>query len=337
MSAATQQPKAPVGPEAARRTGSLVRSELLRFATRRFIQVLLGLAVLGWLGAIGIGLLSFDQPTPADYAVAEAEYERVIADEEEWREECAEQAEAAGQPTDAFCGPPLTVENFLQVEPFDLGATAEVGAMGFAAAAAVLAFLVGATWIGAEWSNRSIVALLFWVPNRLKVMGAKLGVLTVAAAVIGVAAQAAWLAMAGILDAAAGSGAELPDGFWSELLAAQGRAVLLTVLIALIGFGLANLTRNTGAALGVGFVYFAVLENALRIWDPMVERWLLTRNAVSLVLPGGSEVYDYDDIDATGNPATYLISNLHGGLVVAAFAAVIVGIGAWLFARRDLH
>jgi hypothetical protein len=314
-----------------------VRSELLRFATRRFIQVLLGLAVLGWLGAIGIGLLSYDQPTPEDFAVAQAEYERVLADEEEWRAECAEQAEAAGQPADAFCGPPLTVEDFLQVEPFDLASNGNVGAMASAAAASVLAFLVGATWIGAEWSTRSIVALLFWVPNRLTVMAAKLAVLAVAAAVIGVAAQAAWLGMAWILDAAAGSGAQLPDGFWGELLAEQGRAVLLTVLIALIGFGLANLTRNTGAALGVGFVYFAVLENALRIWDPMVERWLLTRNAVSLVLPGGTEVYDYSATTTNGEPPGFLVTNLHGGLVVAAFAAVIVGVGVWLFARRDLH
>jgi hypothetical protein len=191
VSAATQRPEAPVGPGAPGRTGSLVRSELLRFATRRFIQVLLGLAVLGWLGAIGIGLLSYDQPTPEDFAVAQAEYERVLADEEEWRAECAEQAEAAGQPADAFCGPPLTVEDFLQVEPFDLASNGNVGAMAFAAAASVLAFLVGATWIGAEWSTRSIVALLFWVPNRLTVMAAKLAVLAVAAAVIGVAAQPA--------------------------------------------------------------------------------------------------------------------------------------------------
>ena len=30
--------------------------------------------------------------------------------------------------------------------------------------------------------------------------------------------------------------------------------------MALLGFGLANLTRNTGAALGVAFVYFVILR-----------------------------------------------------------------------------
>ncbi|RBY89067.1 hypothetical protein DQ244_14985 [Blastococcus sp. TBT05-19] len=337
MSAATQQPKAPAGPEGDRRGGSLLRSELLRFTTRRFIQVLLGLAVLGWLGAIGIGLASFDHPTEADYAVAQETFEQAREDDEQWREECAAQAEEAGQAVDDFCGPPMTVEDFLQVQPFDLASNATPGTMGFAAAASVLAFLVGATWIGAEWSNRSIVALLFWVPNRLTVMGAKVVVLALAAAVIGAAAQAAWLLMAWILDSAAGSGRELPDGFWDELLAAQGRAVVLTVLIALLGFGLANLTRNTGAALGVAFVYFAILESALRGFVGLsADRWSLLVNAVALVLPGGTRIYDYSTDFAT-EPPSYLVTNLHGGLVVGLYVAVVVGIGTWLFARRDLH
>ena len=76
--------------------------------------------------------------------------------------------------------------------------------------------------------------------------------------------------MAGILDAAAGTDDALPAGFWGDLLPTQGRSVSLAVLAALIGFGLANLTRNTGAALGIGFVYFAILETAIRILRPML-------------------------------------------------------------------
>ena len=76
----------------------------------------------------------------------------------------------------------------------------------------MLAFLIGATWIGAEWSTRSLVALLFWVPQRMKVMGVKLVVLVVASALFGVAVQALWLAMAGILNAAAGTDDALPPG-----------------------------------------------------------------------------------------------------------------------------
>ena len=151
----------------------------------------------------------------------------------------------------------------------------------------MLGFLIGATWIGAEWSSRSLVALLFWEPRRLRVAGAKIGVLIGASALLGVVAQAAWLAMAGILNATAGDGGRLPGSFWSTLFALQGRSVLLTVLASLVGFGLANLTRNTGAALGAGFVYFAILETAVRALRPTWQPWLLSNNAVALMYPRG--------------------------------------------------
>ena len=71
------------------------------------------------------------------------------------------------------------------------------GAVGFGVLSAVLAGLIGATWIGAEWSSRSLVALLFWVPQRMRVMGTKIAVLVGAALLLGVVAQAGWLAMSG--------------------------------------------------------------------------------------------------------------------------------------------
>ena len=338
MSAVMQQPTTSPEPGATTRRGSLFRSEMHRFRSRRFIQVLLGLAVLGWVAATGIALLNYGEPTAADYAVAQEQLDQVTAGEEEWREQCAADAEAAGQPVDQFCGPPLTVEDFLTKAPFDFAASGEGGAMGFAAAAAVLAFLIGATWIGAEWSTRSIVALLFWVPNRLKVVVTKIGVLALATAVLGVVAQVGWLLMAWILRALVGTDDELPADFWPDLLAAQGRSVLLTVLAGLLGFGLANLIRNTGAALGVGFVYFAVVENALRLFEPTWDRWLLSTNAGALVFPGGVRVTDYSaPTTEFGEAPFYLVTNLHGGMVVTAFAAVIVGVGVLLFTRRDLH
>ncbi|SEL40642.1 ABC-type transport system involved in multi-copper enzyme maturation, permease component [Blastococcus sp. DSM 46786] len=343
MSAVTEQPTTSPEPAATRPRGSLFRAEVHRFTSRRFIQVLLALATLGWLGAVVIGLLNFGEPTDADLAAATQQRDEFLAGEREFRQVCEQDAEQAGQPVDQFCGPPLTesdvpVEDFLTTAPFDLASAGEAGAVGFAVAAAVLAFLIGATWIGAEWSTRTIVALLFWVPNRLKVIGTKTGVLALAALTLGVAAQLAWLAMAWLLDALVGSDRGVPDGFWSGLLAAQGRGIVLTVLVGLIGFGLANLVRNTGAALGVGFVYFAVAENALRILEPTTDRWLLSTNSIALVLPGGLELFDLGGGGpSAAEPTTYLVSNLQGGLVVGVFAAVLIGVGTWLFVRRDLH
>ena len=128
-----------------------------------------------------------------------------------------------------------------------------------------LAALVGATWIGAEWSSRSLVALLFWVPRRMQVMGAKLAVLVLARRCSASSRRSAgWRCPASCAPSSAPA-TPCPHGFWGDLLQTQGRGVLLTVIAALLGFGLTNLVRNTGAALGIAFVYFVVVETAVKI------------------------------------------------------------------------
>ncbi|MGY1772571.1 hypothetical protein [Blastococcus sp. SYSU D00813] len=348
MSAVTE--RRPVTDEAVPvpRLRGLLRAEVHRFRSRRFIQVLVALTVVGFAVATGIGLLNLGTPTDAEVAAARAEAERFVAEQEVFREQClADPTIPDDVPAEEFCGPPLTladvggVESFLDRAPFDLAGSATDGALAVAALASALAFAMGATWIGAEWSTRSIVALLFWVPRRGTVMGAKIGVLTAAAALYGALAQALWLAVAGVLRAAVGTDDPLPDGFWGALLQTQARAVLLTVVAALLGFGLANLVRNTGAALGTAFVYVVVVENAVRVLRPRWDPFLLSTNALGLVQDGGLTLQLPDDAsvspDGASVPAEYVVGHLQAGVLLLAVTAVVVGAGTVLFARRDLH
>jgi hypothetical protein len=332
-------PQDPVAATAQPRSGSLLRAEARRFRSRRFIRLLLALALLGWLVAVAVGLSHFGRPSPADLAAARQQVTQVVADSNAGRQQCLDDPQRPKDvPVEQTCGEPLTaadvpLDQFLPHPPFSLAQQGTSGALGFGAVAAVLGFLIGATWIGAEWSSRSLVALLFWEPRRLRVIGAKAGVLVGATALLGVLAQAAWLAMVGILEVTAGDGGRLPAGFWSHLLALQGRSVLLTVLAALVGFGLANLVRNTGAALGAGFVYFAVVETAVRVLRPTWQPWLLSNDAVALMYPGGLRIWIQDGAEGR----EYLIHNLPAGLTLGVVTAIVVGAGAVLFARRDLH
>jgi hypothetical protein len=355
VSATLQQPpSAPLEPLPSTPSGSLLKAELHRFRARRFIQVLAGIGVLGWALAIVIGLLNFGHPTEADYADAQAQVDQILADNNQFREQCLEDPEAAtgGQVPDGvspeeICGPELTeqdiggVESFLTKAPFDLEDAGTAGALAFAGLASALAFVIGATWIGAEWSTRSIVALLFWAPRRLRVMGTKLAVLVAGATVFGVAAQVGWLTMAGILDAAVGTDKALPDGFWSTLLQTQARGVLLVVLAAVLGFGLTSIVRNTGAALGIGFVYVVVVQLVLGNMKPSWSQWMLGTNAVGLVNEGGLTLYFYDLVDYStdnfGEPVQYYLGPLQSGLFLGAVAVVLIGLGTWLFTRRDIH
>jgi ABC-type transport system involved in multi-copper enzyme maturation permease subunit len=349
MSATVEQPSAPSTQPAEPRAGfgGLLRSELHRFRSRRFIQVVLVLALVGWLVATAIALTHFGNPGADELARAEQRVEQDIADNEQFRQECL--ANPGDLPPDLdpedVCPPSMTREDidlsfYLDRPPFDFADAAMAGALGFAVISAVLAGLIGATWIGAEWSSRSLVALLFWVPQRMRVMGTKIAVLVGASLLLGVVAQAGWLAMSGILRVAAGNGEALPAGLWGALLQTQARAVLLTVLAGLLAFGLTNLVRNTGAALGIGFVYLVIAESAVRALRPRWQPWLLSDNAAALVQDGGLTIFFYDGIpDSTGfvEPDEYFLGHLQSGIYLAIVAAVIVALGAVLFARRDIH
>ena len=351
MSAAVQQPPVDELPPVPR--GSLLKAELHRFRARRFIQVLAAVGVLAWAAALVIGLLNFGEPTAADFADAQAQVDQILAENNQFREQCLEDPEQFGGPLlegmtpEDVCGPELTaediggVEAFLTKAPFDLASSGTGGALGFAGLAAALAFVVGATWIGAEWSTRSIVALLFWAPRRLRVMGTKLAVLVAGATVFGVAAQVGWLTMAGILDAAVGLDEPLPADFWTTLLQTQARGVLLVVLAAVLGFGLTSIVRNTGAALGIAFFYVVAVQLVLGGVKPSWSQWMLGTNAVGLVKEDGLTLFFYDQIDVSadnlGQPVEYYLGHLQSGLFLTAVAAVLVGVGTVLFARRDIH
>ena len=324
------------------RFGGLLRAEAHRFTARRFIQVLLGLAVLAWLGALGLGFLNYASTTPERLAAAEATRQEQIDSSNAYREECLVDASIPeGTSPEEWCGPPMTAQDvelkwFLDPAPFSLSADGADGAVAFSAAASVLAFMVAATYVGAEWSSRSMSALLFWETRRPRVMGAKVAVVAVASLLVGVVAQLSWLVMAGIWQTTVGDDVPLPDDFWPQVLGAGGRGVLLTVFAGLLGFGLTNLMRNTGAALGAGFVYFAVLETAVRAIRPDWQPWLLTNNAAALVMPDGLTLYTgYDPI--SGESTEYLLENLQAGVFMAVVTAVVVGVGVVLFSRRDVH
>jgi hypothetical protein len=336
----TPPPTAPAG-----RFGGLVRAEVHRFLARRFIQVLLALALAGWAAALLVSLVAFETPTPERLAEARATQQEQIELANEGREQClADPSRPADVVPADWCGPPATTEQlplslFLEPEPFSLSADGTTGAVSVAALAAALAFLVGGTFVGAEWSTRSMVALLFWETRRPRVMAAKLLVTAVASAVLGLLGQALWLGLATLLQSVVGDGVTPPAGFWSELLGTQGRGVLLTVLGGLLGFGLTNLLRNTGAATGVAFVYVAVVENAVRALRPAWQPWLLTNNAAALVLPDGLTLFLDDRVDAQGvhQPVEYLLGNGQAAVFLALVTAAVVGVGVVLFSRRDLH
>jgi ABC-type transport system involved in multi-copper enzyme maturation permease subunit len=332
------------------RRPSLARAEVHRFAARRLVRLLLALSALLFVGGVVLATLEFAQTSPQLVAEATERRQAALDEQERFRQECLAAPVPpdlpAGTTPEQICGTPGTIEQFGSVEdfldkrPFTLDGAGRGGLLAVATATAGLAFLLGATYVGAEWSTRSMVALLFWEPRRRKVMATKLLVLAGASAALGVLTQAAWLLVGRYLLAATRGTTAVPDGTWGELIAGAGRGVLLVVLLGLLGFGIANLLRNTAASFGAAFVWFVIAENVLRGLLPASQPYLLTESAVALLTEGGSRVYVNDaTVDGQGmfsGGREIVISNLHGGLMLAAVVAAVLALGVLLFVRRDL-
>ena len=341
---------APSAATTSARRPSLARAEVHRFTSRRLVRLLVALSVVVFGFGIVLSTLEYAQTSPETLAQATEQRQALFEEQQGFREQCLEQSVPADLPADTtpeqLCGPPMTidqlgsVQDFVERRPFSLDVDGRGGLVVVAIATAALAFLLGATYVGAEWSTRSMVALLFWEPRRLKVMATKLLVLAAASAALAVAAQATWLLAARYLLAARRGTTAVPDGTWGELLAGAGRGVLLVVLLGLLGFGIANLLRNSAAAFGAAFVWFVLVENLLRAFRPAWQPYLLTDSAVALLTQGGSRVYVFEPgVNGTGGFGAgreIVVSNLHGAVVLTAVVAAVVGLGVLLFARRDL-
>jgi hypothetical protein len=323
--------------------GSLFRAEAHRFRSRRFIRWILLLSVVGYLIAMPlIAVTQFSKPTAGVLENAQRKMQMAVAEQNKYRDECAKQVNDSNSSVDEMCGPVLRAsdmraEDFIDKQPFELAEALPAGAIAVGVGTAMLAFLIGATYVGAEWSSRSMVALLFWEPRRLKVMGVKIAVTALFAALLGALTQATWWGTAEIMARTRGNRDNLPADFWPDLVGQQGRAVLFVVLTALLGFGIANLVRNTAAALGAGFVYLVIIENLVRGFFPQWQQWLLAENVSGLLSRDGHTIFIYENDPFGDGVREVLISNVRGGLLLGILTAVIVVTGVALFKRRDLH
>jgi len=213
---------------------------------------------------------------------------------------------------------------------------------GVAGAWALFACMIGATFAGAEWSHKTMVALLFWEPRRLRVMGVKLAALLTGVAVLAALAQMLAIGLGDLTARWRGTFDGIDDvegGFWGPLLASSGRGVLLALMTAGIGFAVANLVRHTAAVLGIAFVYFAILENALANLRPAWLPYLLAPNIGAFVTRGGIEVQVPTGLASGSQQEMFRqvhLSSGRGGLYLLAVTTVLVLISTALFRRRDL-
>jgi hypothetical protein len=291
---------------------SLISGEVLRLRSRRLVKVaLVALLLLVALGTTIVALTS-GPPSAAERSAAQSQAN------EDYTSCLQANASDPNVPQDVspqeLCGSP-DADAYLTKQPYDFANEYPNTVIVFAVGVALLMFLIGAS----------------------------AGVLGGFAVLVSLVGQVLALTIDWLLSSLRGSNPSvpLPDDFWLDALSTAGRGMFLAVLIGWAGFALANLTRNTGAALGIAFVYFAIVENVVGGVLPRFARWLVAVNVGGYLNPGGIDGVptgvNVPAADATGlMMGTMSISNARGGLVLTLVVLAFLAVATILFTRRDI-
>ncbi len=214
--------------------------------------------------------------------------------------------------------------------------TQVLGPLGFLVP--IMAFVIGASFFGADQKTGMIEQLLTWEPRRSRLL---LGRITSGAAaifVVAAALSAFVVMMLYILSRATGS----TDGafdIWPTVLGAIVRSGLTGAIFFALGFGLTVLVNSSVASI-VGFlIYVFVIETALV--QPLLPKWsvwLPMTNADAFVSRNGvGQGGFFEGVEILNNQ----LPNFHhgwiaAGLLLAAWAAVACGAAVMVFNRRDI-
>lgn len=289
----------------------LLRAELKRLLSRRILKALTVLALLGFLAA---GVISFivtgqDENRAAGVAIEETAFAQCV--------QSFEGSDLPEEEIERICAESMSFEDprFLYTEMEEI-------IEGLAFPFIMLAWLLGSTSIGAEWAHRTITTLLTWEPRRVVVILAKM----VAAALVTFAwlvALEALFSLSMLPSASAHGSMEGADAAWlADYALSCFRIAGVGVAASLFGFSLATIGRNTAAALGVGFVYLAIVESLVRGLKPAWTPWLVGDNLATIIVG--------EQAGSIGRSPT------ESAVVIGSYVLVMMLVAIGMFQRREI-
>lgn len=303
----------------------LFASELLRFRSRRLVVVMLVGALVAT--SVGLVLAAIDSTPPTDAVVAAARAEA--------REEVAKCLVADfgdgnfGGSIEDFCR-----ENFgdpTQYMPshlalIDLPQILEA----VSSITSILGLVIGASFVAASWQTGTISTIFTWEPRRLRWFAARILVLLAGVFVMTVVIVlflSAGLAFAAMLR---GSTVGVNSEWWTDVLTTSLRVSVAAALSAVIGGAVAAIGRHTAAALGVVFVWTAVLEGLVRGLRPSWIPWLLGDNLVAFL---GWQTTEFQ-VSAF---ESFTITPGRSVIVIVGYTAVLLAFGFTFVRIRDVQ
>ncbi len=192
----------------------------------------------------------------------------------------------------------------------------------------VFPVLLGALAVTGEFRHQTLTPTFLAAPRRLRPLAAKVLVLLVAGAIFGAVGFAAAIGAGAPLLAVGGVDLALGD---PDTWAMVARGVLAMAIWAVIGVGLGAIVPNQVATIVIVIAFTQFLEPTLRAgamlldWAGEIGRFLPGAASDALV---GASFFSGAGFSGTGAPAASVLDWWQGGLVLVAYAVVLVVIGS---------
>lgn len=335
----------------------LVRAEFRRLFKRRVTRLMLGLLVLGLGTIITAFSLASHKIGPSELAAAEAkaqsEYETQLRFHEQMVAEC-EAAKSRGETiTDRFppdCGrefgPQREQFDAQWFLPYEFNFHDEFGIFisVFAGIAALAAYIIGASFVGAEWHSGGMMNLLLWRPKRLSVLFTKLGVLLTSVLGVSLVLGTLWTIALWLIGKFDGQTGKMTQGTWESFAISGARGIGLVLAVAAIAYGLASLGRHTAMALGVAIGAGVISEIGLRIalsiaGVKFADRYYLSTYAMAWFEKKWTlEDWNACNFSISGEckPDVFVVTWQQSALVFGLGTAVVLIAATWLMRSRDV-
>jgi ABC-2 type transport system permease protein len=194
----------------------------------------------------------------------------------------------------------------------------------------LLTLAIGIMTIGAEYRHKTVTSTFLAVPRRVRVMLAKVVSLLVIGAGYGLLSLVASVATGAVVLSARGHQPFADAAIWQTLVL----SLLVLGLWALIGLGAGILIPNQVAALliaiGAAWIVEPILGAVIGLtdWGRTITPYLPSRATSAMLSSSGGGL--------DGSQSTTQLAWWGGALVLAAYAALMAGIGSWLTVRRDI-
>jgi len=317
----------------------LIWAEASRLFSRRFtgmaLLVLL-LALSGYQLVVNKALspLSEEQLATSQRAYDQA-HQDWIANHEKYERDCRE---TGGAPQECAIPEP-TVADFT-VDPTPFLEVARTTIELSTVLVGLVAFMIAASFIGAEYGTGSIANWLTFIPRRGHVFWSKLLTLIGFGALLGAFGVALVLTAGLVLARLHASRIESVR----ELAVLGARSIVVVIGLAVLGFCIGLVTRHTAGAIGVLLAYLIVFVLRMgflgeRSWSQRVTPFTPEGNLAAILDHGYSYSVPVAKVTANGvstELVQHTVSLAHGAIYWTILLAVVVVGSLMIFRRRDV-